>query len=538
MTGANTSATASGAANARQMPDWDNFIPPEPEPPEDGLAQEEPHLRLRIILLAHYHDCPDALVSGGKGYYFYDRCDINAKFAPNLTIAFGDDVERIRARNAYMIWEVGKPPDFAMEIATPSAADADNGIKRELYAELGIGEYWRLDPTGGDLYGEPLIGEYLLNGKYRRYPTYRDDKGRIASRSMALNMGFYWDGMEFGINDPVTGADKRDLPEYDRALADANRTTEAERQARLAIEAEIPPYQGRKRPPPPPIAAGHPALTAPRLWYHTHQAHIPAHTAIRERTMTTAKTPTPTIARGATDTRQMPDWDNFIPPIPEPPEDAMLQELPILRVFGILEGHFRARPDALVFSGGGFIYYDRYDMNAKLAPDCAIAFGVNAARIRARRAYMVWEAGKPPDVTIEVASPSTAVRDTGVKREIYAEMGVGEYWRLDPTGGDLYGAPLVGEYLVDGEYMRYPTHRDAKGRLASRSEALNMDFYWDGAVFGIHDPVTGEDKRDIPEYDRALESERQARQAAQQAQEAAEAEIRRLREENERLRRQ
>ena len=228
---------------ARQMPDWNNFIPPEPEPPEDGLAQEEPHLRLRIILFTHYHNCPDVLVSGGKGYYFYDRYDINAKFAPDLTISFGVDADRIRARNAYMIWEVGKPPDFAMEIATPSTADIDNGVKRELYAELGIGEYWRLDPTGGDLYGEPLIGEYLLNGKYRRYPTYRDTKGRMASRSLALNLNLYWDGEKFGITDPAKGKSLLDLPEANRALADANMTIEAERQARLeyqqTAEAEI-----------------------------------------------------------------------------------------------------------------------------------------------------------------------------------------------------------------------------------------------------------------------------------------------------------
>ena len=238
----------------------------------------------------------------------------------------------------------------------------------------------------------------------------------------------------------------------------------------------------------------------------------------------------------------------------------MLQEDSHIRILSIFKGHFRERPDVLVSGGGGFIYYDRYDMNAKRAPDVTIAFGVNAARIRDRQAYMVWEAGKPPDVAIEIASPSTAVRDIGVKREIYAEIGIGEYWRMDPTGGDLYGEPLIGEYLVGGEYMRCSVYRDDKGRLASRSETLNLVFYWDGVEFGIYDPVTGEDKLDIPEYDQALESERQARlaerqesqraleserqarqadqQAAQQAQDAAEAEIRRLREENDRLRRQ
>ena len=267
--------------------------------------------------------------------------------------------------------------------------------------------------------------------------------------------------------------------------------------------------------------------------------------------MTTAKTPT--FTQGATQPRQMPDWDNFIPPIPELTEDAMLQEAPYLRIFSILDEHFQNSPDVLVSGGWGFIYYDRYDMNAKRAPDCTIAFGVDAEQIVDRNAYMIWEVGKPPDVAIEIASSSTAVNDIGLKREIYAEIGIGEYWLLDRTGGELYGAPLIGEHLVDGEYIRYPTYRDDQGRIASHSDALNMDFHWDGSQFGIYDPVAGEDMVDLREAKPALESERQARleerQASQQAleserqarledQQAAEAEIRRLREENDRLRRQ
>ena len=247
--------------------------------------------------------------------------------------------------------------------------------------------------------------------------------------------------------------------------------------------------------------------------------------------MTTAKTPTPKIAHAATDTRQMPDWDNFIPPIPELTEDAMLQEAPYLRIFSILDEHFQNSPDVLVSGGGGFIYYDRYDMNVKRAPDVTIAFGVDAEQIVDRNAYMVWEVGKPPDVAIEIASSSTAVNDIGVKREIYAEIGIGEYWLLDRTGGELYGAPLIGERLVDGEYIRYPTYRDEQGRIASHSDALNMDFHWDGSRFGIYDPVAGEDLVDLREAKPALESERQARLEEQRAREAAEAEIRRLREE-------
>ena len=37
-----------------------------------------------------------------------------------------------------------------------------------------------------------------------------------------------------------------------------------------------------------------------------------------------------------------------------------------------------------------------------------------------------------PDLVIEILSPSTASRDWGEKRDLYAEYGVQEYWLVDP----------------------------------------------------------------------------------------------------------
>ena len=234
--------------------------------------------------------------------------------------------------------------------------------------------------------------------------------------------------------------------------------------------------------------------------------------------------------------QEYPDW-SFIPE-PEPVEDFMQQENTMFRIVDALMSRYKDCPDVIVSGGGGYLCYDRADMNARRVPDCMVAFGVNRAAIRDRRGYLIWEVGKPPDVVMEVASDSTKNNDLYDKRALYAELGIGEYWRLDETGGDLYGEPLVGEYLADGEYKRYELHRDEYGRIWSHSEALGLNLFWDGELrwFAIYDPVADyeyldpedarqviaterrerEDaQRTIEDRDRTIQAERQAREDAQ-----------------------
>ncbi len=56
----------------------------------------------------------------------------------------------------------------------------------------------------------------------------------------------------------------------------------------------------------------------------------------------------------------------------------------------------------------------------------------------------------PPDLVIEVLSPSTASRDRGIKYEWYQQYGVREYWQVDPD------ARFVAVYVLrDGEFKHY-----------------------------------------------------------------------------------
>ena len=54
-----------------------------------------------------------------------------------------------------------------------------------------------------------------------------------------------------------------------------------------------------------------------------------------------------------------------------------------------------------------------------------------------------------------------------------------EYWQYDATGGDFYGAGLVGERLVDGEYHRIEMVVESDGRVWGRSEVLGLDIWWE-----------------------------------------------------------
>jgi hypothetical protein len=128
---------------------------------------------------------------------------------------------------------------------------------------------------------------------------------------------------------------------------------------------------------------------------------------------------------------------------------------------------------------------------------------------------------------LEIASRRTGGEDTGPKREAYAALGIGEYWRFDETGR-YHGTRLAGERLVDGEYVAIEIEELPGGDLQGHSPALDLNVRWERGELRFYNPGTGRPIATIQD-ERAARAAAEARaNAEQQSRLAAEARIREL----------
>ncbi len=141
------------------------------------------------------------------------------------------------------------------------------------------------------------------------------------------------------------------------------------------------------------------------------------------------------------------------------------------------------------------IRYNPENHRLFVAPDWYISFNVDIAAIRYETSYNVWEIGKPPEFALEVASPSTFQRDIYEKPGLYARIGIQEYWMFDPTGGRLYGQPLAGFRLANGEYepIEIALNEHGRGKRVQRGAEAEAVFAGEGEAVrtGVHSARDG-----------------------------------------------
>ena len=175
----------------------------------------------------HFRERSEVLVAMELMVY-YQLGNNAAKLQPDVQVVFG--VGRGN-RSSYRVWEEGKPPDFVLEVASPSTADTDARHKAREYSRIGVREYWRIDPQGA-LMSSPLEGYVLSGGRYS--PAERGAGERVHLRSEVLGLELRSARQAAAtvlvFRDPATGE------EFDGALAEAERRRlAAEREKQAAV---------------------------------------------------------------------------------------------------------------------------------------------------------------------------------------------------------------------------------------------------------------------------------------------------------------
>jgi Uma2 family endonuclease len=157
-----------------------------------------------------------------------------------------------------------------------------------------------------------------------------------------------------------------------------------------------------------------------------------------------------------------------------------------------------------------FVYYERGNPQRKVSPDVYLAKGVRGNHVR--RSFRTWEEGTVPTVVFEISSEDTFRIDLTDKRELYASLGVSEYYLFDPD--DRYLDPqLQGLRLKKGVYVPIAPGKD--GSLTSRE--LGFRLIAEGTLLRLLELKTG---RPVPTRAERIEQEeqrlKQVRQRARQ----------------------
>lgn len=123
----------------------------------------------------------------------------------------------------------------------------------------------------------------------------------------------------------------------------------------------------------------------------------------------------------------------------KPIAETELHQDAIMEALQTLSEYFKDDSDVCV-SGNLMMYYVKGNSRKSISPDVFVTFGVGK---KLRRTYIIWEEGKPPDFVLEFSSENTYRKDLQDKKDLYAKIGIVEYFLYDAERRYL-PSPLLG----------------------------------------------------------------------------------------------
>ena len=234
--------TESGEAGPQQAfpepieyPDSDgHFLPPHP-------LQSNAIVELRGNLKQHFQDMPNVVMEGGMFMYYAEgEADerrvlgrrVGKYVSPDVFVVLDHDLGR---RPTYKLWVEGKPPDFALDVISPSSDLRNQQDKLELYGRIGVRECFLFQPDV-QCPSPRVVGYTLRGGEYRELGPDPALPGAGAVLSEVLGLSFRPKGAFLRVREQYSGEDYPWIDEWATAVKvlDGYRLRAATRADRVA----------------------------------------------------------------------------------------------------------------------------------------------------------------------------------------------------------------------------------------------------------------------------------------------------------------
>ncbi len=224
--------TPPAVAESVHYPDSDgHFLPAHP-------LQARAVMNVRFAL-QHHFDKVDNVVLEGDMFMYYEEGNPAASIAPDVYVVLDHDLGK---RGVYKFWTEGKPPDFALDVISPSSKIRNEVRKRTLYARLGIGEYFLFQPDPQER-GRRLVGYRLWGQSYEEMSAEPDG----AVHSTALGVSLRVEGANLRLRSLASGRDYAWIEENPRIFEAIEARTRAAEARRRDAEARIAELQTLQR---------------------------------------------------------------------------------------------------------------------------------------------------------------------------------------------------------------------------------------------------------------------------------------------------